>query len=280
MFKKLVSDLPFSPSLISYLRDYDLRLKKELRLQKASLIILVLVFLIQLLVIVLPPKASTLGSQTQLIGGSGPLVNNLNLPQCSPKHTNQCIRYYLSVRDINSSNIDANSTTVSAGDNIVYTLSVTNESTYSIHNLIIRVNLSDALVYSNLVNSYGGTDKNSVITYSIVQLKPNQSESEIIMTKIKSPIPNNSISSKNKNYSHYAMVVTFGNTVTVYLPMNFNKFYEINVNNYLPSGSSTESLVILIILIAVDTYFILRANLIRKEIRIIRHNLSNTKKGI
>ena len=87
---------------------------------------------------------------------------------------------------------------------------------------------------------------------------PFQTQTEIITLKIKSPIPDQSTSLSDPNFYAQKMIVSFGNSVTINVPKSFNKFYELNINNYLPSSSSKVSLVILAILLLVTVYLLLR----------------------
>jgi hypothetical protein len=393
MFKKIVSSLPFNPSLISHLRDYDLRLKQSLKLRIRTVLILVLVFVVQIIVILIPPKSSdqyspnnllnnTSGSINQLfnyclsntdqyqlilnfynincsllyygkkisldlnssndnlfslnklsydsqkettitisgksfyirpllfgnklssksisvwelnintqtyyldlasgniISSKQGLINNQKQQICSPEQLNACFTYSLSVRNINSSNIDANNTTVSSGNSLVYTLSVTNHSAYKITNFKININLQNALAYSNLVNTYGGSNQNGIVSYKINSVIPGQTQTEILTTKIKSRIPDNSISANDPNYFAQKMITSFGNSVVVFVPKTFSKFYEININNYLPSASSGDSLIIIGLIIMASSYLLIRTTVLRQEIKIIRHSHLSSKERL
>jgi len=388
MFKKLVSNLPFNPSLISHLRDYDLRLKRDLKLRIAGVVILFLVLIIQIVVILLPPRYSNayspnnlvtnnsasvnqlfndclinqgqyqvilsfynidcnqidsgistklvlnssssdlyslnrlsydpqneipitisgqrfyirqvsfgnklqsksipvwklnLNSQTyyialgsgNIIGSKQTLINNQNLQFCAQSNPSSCLSYSLAVRSINSSNTDANDTTVSAGNSLVYTLAASNQSIYKLANVIVSINLQNALAYSNIVNTYGGINQSGIVSYKLSLVFPHQTQTEIITTRVKSPIPNKSISANDPNYLAQKMITSFGNSVVVLVPKTINKFYEINVNNYLPSVNSKDSLIILVIILLATTYLLFRTMVIRQEIRIIRHSHSN-----
>src|SRR5665213_1095047 len=108
-------------------------------------------------------------------------------------------------------------TTVSSGTSLVYTLSATNSSTYTITNATLSINLQNALAYSNIVNTYGGTNQNGVVGYRLGSMLPNQTQTEIVTTKVKSPISSNSISSSDPNYLAQKMITSFGNSVIVFV---------------------------------------------------------------
>ncbi|HEY5268246.1 MAG TPA: hypothetical protein VII94_03880, partial [Candidatus Saccharimonadales bacterium] len=97
--------------------------------------------------------------------------------------------------------------------------------------------------------------------------------------RIKSPIPNNPTSAGDPNYFNQKMITSFGNTLVVFVPKSLSKFYQINVNNILPSSGYGISLIILLAIILVLVYFIFRIILVREEIRIIKRTQSNPIKG-
>lgn len=84
MFRKLVSNLPFSPSLINQLGFYSKRLKKEQFTRKIGLILTILAILVQTLTLLAPAEATLASSPNDIINGGGDLnyisslVNNPN----------------------------------------------------------------------------------------------------------------------------------------------------------------------------------------------------------
>ncbi len=69
MFKKLLSNLPFNPSLIGQLSFYTKRLHQESRVRAIGLVLLVLTMLIQLFAVVSPPQPTLAVSDNDLIKG-------------------------------------------------------------------------------------------------------------------------------------------------------------------------------------------------------------------
>jgi len=68
-FKKLVSSLPFSPSLISQLGFYAQRLKKEQFMRRLGLIFTVFALIIQAFAVFSPPESANAASSNDLISG-------------------------------------------------------------------------------------------------------------------------------------------------------------------------------------------------------------------
>jgi len=73
MFRKLVSNLPFSPSLINQLGFYSKRLKKEQFTRKLGLIVTILAILVQTLTFLAPTEATLASSPNDIINGGGDL---------------------------------------------------------------------------------------------------------------------------------------------------------------------------------------------------------------
>lgn len=71
MFRKLVSNLPFSPSLINQLGFYSKRLKKEQFTRRLGLIFTALALVVQTLTILAPAKATLAASANDIIFGGG-----------------------------------------------------------------------------------------------------------------------------------------------------------------------------------------------------------------
>ncbi len=69
MFKKLLSNLPFNPSLIARVSCYGRRLRKESATRRAGFILIALTMLIQFFAVVSPPQASLASSDNDLVKG-------------------------------------------------------------------------------------------------------------------------------------------------------------------------------------------------------------------
>lgn len=69
MFKKLISNLPFNPSLINQVSFYAKRLHKESYIRKTGFILLVLAMFVQLFAVLSPPQATMASSNNDMING-------------------------------------------------------------------------------------------------------------------------------------------------------------------------------------------------------------------
>lgn len=79
MFKKLLSNLPFNPSLITQVAFYAKRMRQESAMRRTGLVMLLLAMLIQLFAVVTPPQYSLAASTNDIIYGgvqtSGDLID-------------------------------------------------------------------------------------------------------------------------------------------------------------------------------------------------------------
>ena len=69
MFKKLVANLPFNPSLITQVSFYTERLKQERSIRRLSFLFIVAAMLIQMFAVVVPPEKSLAASSNHIING-------------------------------------------------------------------------------------------------------------------------------------------------------------------------------------------------------------------
>lgn len=75
MFRKLVSNLPFSPALVGQLGFYARRLRKEEITRRTGLIITVLALIVQSFAIIVPPESANAANASDLLNGG---VKNLS----------------------------------------------------------------------------------------------------------------------------------------------------------------------------------------------------------
>jgi uncharacterized repeat protein (TIGR01451 family) len=69
MFKKIVSNLPFNPSMITALGFYGDRLKKEKSVRRLSFVFIALTMIVQMLVVASPPQKSLASSPNHILDG-------------------------------------------------------------------------------------------------------------------------------------------------------------------------------------------------------------------
>lgn len=95
MFKKIVSNLPFSPALVGQLGFYAKRLKKEETTRRLGLIFVALALVVQSLAVFQPPESANASSQGDFVlGGIGTSINNFLAPyDANTRHLKDIMNY-------------------------------------------------------------------------------------------------------------------------------------------------------------------------------------------
>lgn len=95
MFRKIVSNLPFSPSLVGQLGFYAKRLRKEETTRRLGLIFVVLALVVQSLAVFQPPEPANASNASDMVyGGLGQSLDNFLSPYDSnTKHLKDVFNY-------------------------------------------------------------------------------------------------------------------------------------------------------------------------------------------
>lgn len=81
MFKKIISNLPFSPALVGQLGFYARRLHSEAATRRLGLIFVILALIVQSLAVFQPPESANASSASDMVsGGLGQSLNNFLSP--------------------------------------------------------------------------------------------------------------------------------------------------------------------------------------------------------
>ncbi|GAC1387713.1 MAG: hypothetical protein NVS1B7_2950 [Candidatus Saccharimonadales bacterium] len=105
MFKKLLSNLSFNPSLINQVAFYTKRIHKEERIRRTGFIMLTLAFAIQLFSVVSPPQPTLASSNNDLItGGVSSVAGAVQACQTNRAGYKDILEYYgISCTDVSKS---------------------------------------------------------------------------------------------------------------------------------------------------------------------------------
>jgi hypothetical protein len=120
MFKKLVSNLPFSPSLIRQLGFYARRLKKEQVMRRLGLVFTVFALIIQSFAIFVPPESANASSSNDIVPGGFSSKAQAVAKYSENSPGGRRFRVLLSHNSISASNI-ASVTSCTIGKNDGYT---------------------------------------------------------------------------------------------------------------------------------------------------------------
>lgn len=378
MFKKLVSNIPFNPSLIENIPEYRAILLKERKLRLLGFIILLVAFAIQLFATFFPANSALASSPNDLISGGfssqsmadkycsnniddfknilanysitcndlsiastttfaagsdhnglyslnrlsygnspenqvsinshnywvrplwqGSGLNTVNLKALQvtssqgttyfvlfnsadlvfkglPPTTwlcsdSSCPELMISVRDGSTDNL--NNTQVQPGDTIIYTLSATNLSDKTINNYSISTNFSSALAYSKISNLYGGKlGSNNQISWPITNINPGQTIARNASFVVRNPVPKTPLSSTDSNYYNMKMTTVYGNAVSIKLPWNFSKYFELKINNSFPSLNIIFATIASLLLLIYVGYYLCRTELMLIELNHLKQD--------
>ncbi len=97
MFKKLVSNLPFSPALVGQLGFYASRLKKEEAVRRLGLIVLAFALVMQSFAVFNPPQSTNAADPSDLIRGGVTSVNQILAAYDNPNSDYRDIANYLGI---------------------------------------------------------------------------------------------------------------------------------------------------------------------------------------
>lgn len=182
------------------------------------------------------------------------------------------------VRSITSTNLtqSAPSSTIAARpfDKLSYTISVQNNSQRTIQ-VPLSVNLADTLEYSNLVD--GGSGKldltTKTLSWGAVAIPAGTKQERTFAVQILSSIPAMPTGKSNANSYDCIMAANFGTTSSVPVNCPAIKGAE-NIINEFPRVGIITNIVFSALLFATVIYFYYRTKQMKKEIRLIRHNLN------
>lgn len=215
-------------------------------------------------------------------------------PDCKPCEDDETIWYKdkdcrsifelsKTVKNVTQLLNNANNSTVRPGDRLEYHLSVKNTGTTT-GTYTIEDNLNDVLEYTDLIDAGGGTlakkdpftpvERINTITWPAVEIKPGATIEKIVSVQVKSTIPATPQGTSNPESYNCRMVNNFASSNTsIRIDCPTQKAVE-QVISELPTTGPTENMIFGGVLLAVVTYFYLRARQVKKEIRLIRHDLN------
>ena len=274
MFRKIVSNLPFSPALVGQLGFYAKRLRKEETTRRLGLIFVVLALIVQSLAVFQPPESANAASLTDMNSrGFGLDTSNV----CSDSINNSlCIGPNI-IKIITATNasqgfVDALSVTAYAGDQISYTITIENTGLSSTSTKL-EDHLADTLEYATLADGGGGTldKKTGTLSWPDVTLDPNTKQTRTFVIRLLDTIP---ATAQGVNYAKsYDCIIsnTFGNSIDVRVDCPTPKIIERTVAE-LPKVGPTENIIFASIVLTFTAYFYARTRQLKNEIRLIRRD--------
>lgn len=182
------------------------------------------------------------------------------------------------VKNISAINVtqgqQANNVIAKPFDKISYTLSAQNTGQKTAQ-APLAVNLSDALEYAALIDDGGGVldTETKTLSWPTDNIKPNTSQERTFVLQLASTVPATPTGSSNSNSFDCVMSTTFGSNSMINVDCPAVKAVE-NVINDMPPTGIFINLGFAALILATSLYFYLRTRQMKKEIRLIRHNIN------
>jgi hypothetical protein len=262
MFRKIISNLPFSTALVEQLSDYAKKLKKEESIRKISLFFIVLSVIVQLFMLIRPPESAN----------AGDIIYNLE--ESSKTLENKGLKLSTSAVNINQGFIDASIVISKPHEQISYTVVIDNPTDNAI-SARFENNLSDILEYAEIIDGGGGKlNKSNSLMWPETVIEPKSQQSRTFVVRLLKDIP--ATANGTNNFRSYDCKLTniFGNTVNINIECPAPKIAE-QIILKLPKIDATISTAIMALMLLVGVYFYTRAKQIREEVRIIRKDVNS-----
>lgn len=220
------------------------------------------------------------GSNTVRINASPKSGTKYNTgPSCefidSITTPNVLISLKKSVSNLTQKTTDANNKIARGGDELEYTLTVSNSGGIQAENYVIDSdNLNDVLEYADLT-SYNDAiyDRtNQRLTWAATTIPENGSVVKKFVIRIKSPVPSTPPALSDQTSYDYKLRNVFGNEVVVNLDKPAAGVAYQSINS-LPNTGPGESILLSALGFIIVGYFYARSRLLTKEISIVTNEL-------
>lgn len=187
-----------------------------------------------------------------------------------------CLELHKKARNITQQLNDANGTKAKSGDTIEYTLSVKNSSKETRKGFVIEENMQDVLEYADIIDASGAqftTSPVKMLSWTPVDIQPNETVTRTVLIKIKSEIPITPASTSDPLSYDMKLVNVYGDTVQISLPQAPIKTVEQTITT-LPSTGLGTNVAISTVLIMSATYFYFRSRLMVKEVGLVKQQFN------
>lgn len=195
---------------------------------------------------------------------------NLVFPYIPRQNLNVCTRCPIeSVAIVNStSGVSGTSINSNGGDDLDIELAATNTTRNTIYNYIFEVNVASLKTYAYITNTYGGKIQGNQLSW-VVTIKPGQTITKVLTSKINNPIINTPISATDPGYFNQNIYIRFGNTATIKLKKTISKQLEI-YSQSAPGVSGPISILIMGILWILNLMLCLRNYVLLQELKLVK----------
>jgi uncharacterized repeat protein (TIGR01451 family) len=195
-------------------------------------------------------------------------------PACKPCPSSQngtdvvsCLAFAKTASNVTAGITDANNTTAKPGDDIRYTLSVTNTGKATSKKFIIQDSISDILDYATVSQTgNGGTvDSQNNISWPAVNIAPGETISESFNVIVKNPLPQFAPNKDDPQSYNGVMTNFYGNVINIKVKQTAVVAVTASATTALPNTGPGTSIFIIFIITTVAGYFYSRSRLLNKE---------------
>jgi len=170
--------------------------------------------------------------------------------------------------------VDATKIIANAGDQISYTISITNLGEKN-SSAKLESNISDILDYASIIDNGGGTlnSTTNTLSWPDITLSPKETQTRTIVIRLLDSIPATAQGYSNPSSYDCSMTNVFGNSLNIRVDCPTTKIIE-RISKDLPKTGLIENIAFSSIILILSTYFFARTRQLEKEIRLIRKNIN------
>jgi hypothetical protein len=170
--------------------------------------------------------------------------------------------------------VDASTVTAHPDDQISYTITIENTG-LSPKTVKLDDNLGDVLEYSTLIDNGGGSfnETKKVLSWPDATLAPKEKQTRTFVVKLMDEIPATATGASDPTSFDCIMTNIFGNSTNINIDCPAPKIVE-SVAKELPHTGPTENIIFSGIILAITTYFYARARQVKREVQLIRKDVS------
>lgn len=268
-FKKIVSDLSFSPSTMGQLSIFAKKIKNEEIIRRIGLVFVILTLMLQLLITLsIFEPINSIDTQSMINRGYG--IDN----SCIENEDIYCTEGLIiseSAVNISQGNIDASSTVAKPGDYINYNIEIKNETDTSIVTTP-KIRLADILEYSSIIDKNNVSDVTlSTLSWDQTTIAPVSTQTRSFTVQLMDSVPITPRGAFYKESHDCIMTNYFGNTLNINVSCPIIKKIE-SISLGIPPIDNLISILTLVSSFVIISLLYLRTRQIKREIRIIRQN--------
>ena len=194
----------------------------------------------------------------------------------TPDSTSATSAVVRSLKSVNTSqSVDATSAVAKPFDKISNTLTLHNTGTKTAQ-LPLSINLSDMLEYSTLIDDGGGTFNTTTKTlaWDPITVAAGASQERTFAIQLASTIPATPVGQSNGNSYDCIISTTYGSNIQIPVNCPVVKGIE-NIIGDLPGTGILINVIFSLVVTTAAVFFYARTRQMKKEIKLIRHNLNS-----